>query len=178
MPSEVNTTPLQRATRKPVALMCLWALTACGGAEEVPSAMSPSPASPSPQASPTEEPIPLVAPKGCRPNGAQLEISALNASWLDEKGRPIPAGKACLAAPADEPFEITLHNDPNTEGTLNANHNVSIYTDSTAAEEVFFGDLAYPGESTTYDVPALPPQLYFFRCDVHPADMTGVLLVR
>ena len=30
----------------------------------------------------------------------------------------------------------------------------------------------------TYDVPALEPGTYFFRCDVHPGQMTGTFVVK
>jgi len=54
-------------------------------------------------------------------------------------------------------------------------HNVAIYTDESAGESLFAGELI---SSTTivYQVPALEPGLYFFRCDLHP-EMNGTLVV-
>ena len=56
-----------------------------------------------------------------------------------------------------------------------APHNVAIYTDASAAESLFVGELV---SSTTivYQVPALEPGTYFFRCDLHP-EMNGTLVV-
>jgi plastocyanin len=71
-----------------------------------------------------------------------------------------------LSAPADEPFQIAFDNQ---EG---APHNVAIYRDSSAAEKVF-GEDPFGGPAVVvYEVPALAPGTYFFRCDVHP-EMSG-----
>lgn len=56
-----------------------------------------------------------------------------------------------------------------------APHNVAIYTAESAGESLFAGELI---SSTTvlYQVPALEPGTYFFRCDLHP-EMNGTLEV-
>ncbi len=77
--------------------------------------------------------------------------------------------QSTITVPAGEAFTLAL---VNLEA---AQHNVAIYTDSSASESLFVGD--YVGEGTTvYDVPALEPGEYFFRCDLHP-EMTGTLIV-
>ena len=73
-----------------------------------------------------------------------------------------------LSAPADEPFQIVFDNQ---EG---APHNVAIYRDSSASEEVFGEDPISGPAVVVYEVPALTAGTYFFRCDVHP-DMSGDL---
>jgi plastocyanin len=73
-----------------------------------------------------------------------------------------------LSAPADEPFQIAFDNQES------APHNVAIYRDSSAAEKVFGSEPFSGPKVVTYDVPALAPGTYFFRCDVHP-DMSGEL---
>jgi plastocyanin len=74
-----------------------------------------------------------------------------------------------VRAPAGSPFEIRFENTD--EGTP---HNVAIYTDESAAEGFFSGDLVDGPATVTYDVPALDEGVYFFRCDVHP-QMNGTL---
>ncbi len=118
-------------------------------------------------------PSPLVAPTGCEPNGSAIEISTVNEKWVGAGTH----GNYCLGAPADEPFTVTVHNDPHHQGFFSPNHNFSIYIDASISDQLFYGDLVYPGDSTTYDVTALSAGLYVFRCDIHPARMTGVLLV-
>ena len=84
-------------------------------------------------------------------------ISANNLRF-DQASVTVPAGKA---------FQLTFTNH---EG---APHNVAIYSDASAASNLFRGDIV-SGGSTVYNVPALPAGSYFFRCDVHP-DMQGTI---
>jgi plastocyanin len=79
----------------------------------------------------------------------------------------------CLAAPANKAFTIEFMNmDP---GML---HNISIYADSNASQALFVGEMVTGPGSVTYRVKALPPGTYFFRCDVHPTQMTGTFVVK
>jgi plastocyanin len=74
-----------------------------------------------------------------------------------------------LTSPAGKPFALAFENED--EGVQ---HNVAIYRDASAKGALFVGDLV-PGPTTvTYDVPALDPGGYYFRCDVHP-QMNGTL---
>lgn len=74
-----------------------------------------------------------------------------------------------LVAPAGEPFQMRfLNEDPGVQ------HNVAIYTDESVTESLFVGDLIPGTSSGTYDVAALEPGSYYFRCDVHPV-MDGTL---
>jgi cytochrome c oxidase subunit 2 len=78
-----------------------------------------------------------------------------------------------LQGPPDQPFAVELDN--RDEGTM---HNFSVYTDASAQQALFVGDI-FPGvEARTFQVPALESGEYFFRCDVHPTTMTGTLRVR
>jgi plastocyanin len=74
-----------------------------------------------------------------------------------------------LAAPAGRPFQIAFDNQES------APHNVAIYRDSSAGEKIFGSDPFSGPASVVYDVRALEPGTYFFRCDVHP-DMSGQLI--
>lgn len=55
-------------------------------------------------------------------------------------------------------------------------HNVAIYTDESASDALFTGELVTGVDSATYDIPALDAGSYFFRCDVHPT-MHGTVTV-
>jgi len=98
----------------------------------------------------------------CAPSGPKLDVSAQNFQF----------DTTCLAAPANRPFTITLHNDD--AGQL---HNVAIYTDSSVTTPLFQGKLIQGVGTGTYDVKALTPGRYFFRCDVHP-QMNGTFNVK
>ena len=74
-----------------------------------------------------------------------------------------------LTAPAGEAFVLTFDNEDD-----GVPHNVAIYTDESAAEGLFVGDVVDGPRTVTYDVPALDPGTYYFRCDVHP-QMNGTV---
>ena len=74
-----------------------------------------------------------------------------------------------LTAPAGEDFTLALVNEDTVP------HNVAIYTDSSASEEIYIGEYVTDG-TIVYDIPALEAGEYFFRCDLHP-EMTGTLIV-
>ncbi|MDQ4133367.1 MAG: cupredoxin domain-containing protein [Actinomycetota bacterium] len=72
---------------------------------------------------------------------------------------------------ADTPALIHFKNDDP------APHNVAIYTDETAQQDIFIGGVIIgPNKSIEYDFRAPPPGEYFFRCDVHP-NMAGKVAV-
>jgi plastocyanin len=75
-----------------------------------------------------------------------------------------------VSVPASAPFAIVLVNQ---DGGVP--HNVSIYRDASAHTALFKGGIVTGPRSVTYRVRPLPAGTYFFRCDVHPAQMTGTL---
>lgn len=128
---------------------------------EGPPAEAPGEAAapPPPPASPPASP----PPAGCAPSGTALRVVA----------EGIAFDQGCLAAPAGNPFSIEFTNDD-----PGIPHNVAIYTDPSAATPLFVGEI-FPGpDARTYEVPALDPGTYFFRCDVHPTQMTGTFVVQ
>jgi hypothetical protein len=116
-------------------------------------------AAPSP---PPEAAAPAPPSEGCEPAGATVEVTAQGTAFDTN----------CLAAPAQDPFEILFSNQDEA-----VPHNVAIYTDSSATESLFVGD-TFPGpDEQTYQVPPIETGDYFFRCDVHPTQMTGTFVV-
>jgi plastocyanin len=57
-------------------------------------------------------------------------------------------------------------------------HNVAIYTTPEAQEMIFQGPIIQGGSDTQDRFQAPPAGSYFFRCDVHPTQMTGTVVVR
>lgn len=109
---------------------------------------------------------PVVLPSGtgssgaCSPHGTTVNIS----------GHDFAFDPRCVAAPADTPFQLVFDD---TQGS----HNVAVYPDNTASTALFTGTIVTGPRTITYRVPALPAGTYFFRCDVHPTQMTGALRV-
>jgi nitrite reductase (NO-forming) len=99
----------------------------------------------------------------CAPGGTKLTIDASNAAFSTD----------CLAAPAGKAFTIAFDNRD-----AGVPHNVSIYTDDSASQALFTGELVSGPKKIVYQVPALDPGTYFFRCDVHPTTMTGTFVVK
>jgi len=56
-------------------------------------------------------------------------------------------------------------------------HNVSIFSDAAEKHTVLKTPIVSGGEQQAYPIPPLKPGTYWFRCDVHPSQMQGVMLV-
>ena len=97
----------------------------------------------------------------CSPSGSALRIQAQNLHF----------DRNCLAAPANQPFTITLNNQEN-----GIPHNVSIYPNGQAGNALFKGGIVTGVQSTVYRVQGLSAGRYYFQCDVDP-DMNGVLRI-
>ncbi|HEX7163772.1 MAG TPA: cupredoxin domain-containing protein [Trebonia sp.] len=98
----------------------------------------------------------------CAPSGTSLQVSAMNVKF----------DKSCLAAPAGQAFTITFNNQD-----AGVPHDVAIYTNSSATTTLFKGAVVTGPTTTTYHVPALKAGTYYFRCDIHPTQMTGTFVV-
>ena len=78
-----------------------------------------------------------------------------------------------ISLPAGQASTIALDNQ---DGGIP--HNISIWTDdSFSGDPLFTGDLVTGVATTDYDIPALDPGTYAFRCDVHPTTMMGTVTV-
>ncbi|HET7027819.1 MAG TPA: cupredoxin domain-containing protein [Candidatus Limnocylindrales bacterium] len=99
--------------------------------------------------------------------------SASGAASLSLTAQNVAFDKKDLTAPAGQAFSLSFDNQDS-----GIPHNVAIYTDNTATNNLFRGDTVTGPTTTTYAVPALPAGTYYFRCDVHPTIMFGTLTVK
>ncbi len=101
------------------------------------------------------------AASGCPGGATPGQITARN----------IQFDRNCLSVKGNTPFTLTFINQDSIP------HNVSIFQGGDASgPNVFRGEIFARGQRT-YRVPALRPGRYFYHCDVHPAAMTGTLVV-
>jgi plastocyanin len=141
---------------------------AAGGPQFAPVGPSPASQAPQPSSSPQAGPS---AGATCQPSGStRLTVSALVGASV--KG----FAETCLAVPAGKDFTVTFKNEDT--GVL---HTWALFTDPRAAQRL--GGAASASEAITgpdqktYQLKALQPGTYFYRCDVHPTVMTGTFVV-
>lgn len=71
--------------------------------------------------------------------------------------------------------QVTVNFDNQDSGVK---HNVAFYTDSSASTTIYKGQVITGPNKTTYTFTApSTPGTHFFRCDIHPATMTGQFVV-
>ncbi len=141
--------------RMPLALGLAGAmlLTACGGGPEPTPAASP-PADTRPDGREPDQ-GPAV------PSPVQIELEAEDISF-DQESMTAPAG-----------VEVTMEFKNRDE----VPHNFALYESEEAQNEIFSGEIIEEGETTyRFQTPEESGE-YFFRCDVHPQEMTGTFVV-
>jgi plastocyanin len=115
---------------------------------------------------------PLPSPTGTAPPCLPPSASTTSASISAQN---IAFNINCLAVVPEKPFTVAFDNADTSP------HNFAIYTDSSATK--LLGGAKSPSEivaagaKVTYDVSPLKPGIYFFRCDIHPTQMTGTFVV-
>ena len=153
----------RRQHRRRVAGAVLLALALAGGVVAVPLLRPREPAAPIgvPPARPS--PSTLAPGHGCPAPATTVQLTAKNIAF----------DPTCLAAVAGKPLTLKLDNKEAVP------HNVSIFEGPDANSRQVFTRPPFRGPRVrTYQVPALQPGRYLFRCDVHPNLMQGKLIVR
>jgi plastocyanin len=134
------------------------ALTACTSTSYSTPTNAPTPTPPSTSTQNSNTP-PAPAPGG---QAVTVNISSLNYRF-DKSNITVPAGA-----------NVTMVYE-NKEAVP---HNVAIYTTPAATEVIFKGEVITGPKTITYNfIAPTTPGDYFFRCDVHPAVMTGTFTV-
>ncbi len=111
----------------------------------------------------------LSGPAPCLPTSTALRLSARGLLFSTGIG-------GCLAAPELTPFSISFDNMDR-----GVQHNVGIFAGprmySINSPTLFRGRLVEGPGTVVYQVPALPPGLWTFHCDIHPDQMYGAFVV-
>ncbi|HZD79089.1 MAG TPA: cupredoxin domain-containing protein [Actinomycetota bacterium] len=94
-----------------------------------------------------------------------------SAATLHLVAKDIAFDQTKLSAPAGKGFTIAFDNQD-----AGLQHNVQIFDNKDfSGDPVFDGELTTGPEQIDYEVPALDAGTYYFRCVVHPSQMTGEL---
>ena len=118
------------------------------------------------KASPTPTSSPTPSPSATTPPGA--------ASNIDLTAQNIAFDKTTITVKAGSQVTINFNNKDS-----GVPHNFALYTDSSAKQNIFRGDIVTGAGTAVYKFTApSTPGTYFFRCDVHPTQMTGQFIVQ
>ncbi len=98
----------------------------------------------------------------CAPTGSSITLTAQHITW----------DKACIAAVAGKPIQITINNKD-----AGIAHNFAIWVDSSLKHRLFQTPNVTGPATKTFTAPALPPGKYYFQCDVHGPAMSGTLVI-
>ena len=80
--------------------------------------------------------------------------------------------KSTITVPAGAQITINFDNQDSMQ------HNFALYTDSSATRSIFVGQIITKSAITYKFTAPSTPGTYFFRCDVHPAIMTGTFIAQ
>jgi len=93
---------------------------------------------------------------------------------VDLTAENIKFDKSTITVPAGATVTVNFNNKDS-----GVPHNFAVYADSSASQNIFKGDTVTGPATTTYTFTApATPGTYFFRCDVHPQQMTGDFVVQ
>ena len=127
------------------------------------------------QATATVIPMTTTAPTTVPPTTATTATTAAGgAASVDLTAQNLAFDKSTITVPAGA--TVTVHFNNMDSGVP---HTFSVYSDSSASTTIFKGQRITGPSTTTYTFTApSTPGTYFFRCDVHPTQMTGQFIVR
>jgi plastocyanin len=116
----------------------------------------------------------VLACGGGKADIAALATSAADATpsaALEIQAKGTKFNTDTLVVPAGREVVLSLDNqDP-------ATHNLAVYTDKDAGQNLYRGDLFEGREARDYVFQAPAAGVYYFRCDAHP-DMDGVFIAK
>lgn len=105
-----------------------------------------------------------MTPTNASSNKVVVNIAAKNIAF----------NTSTITVPANA--QVTINFDNQDQGVQ---HNIAVYTDSSAKTSIYVGKLITGLAKTTYTFTApSKPGTYFFRCDTHPTKMTGQFIVK
>ncbi|MCC7565374.1 MAG: cupredoxin domain-containing protein [Methanomicrobiaceae archaeon] len=120
-----------------------------------------------------EEAAPTETPTEATPTPAEPSPAAPETVTVDLVAEGIAFDTDTITVPAGA--EVTMNFENRDPGIP---HNFAAYMTPAATDSIFVGEIITGPATTTYTFTAPEePGTYFFRCDAHPAQMTGDFIV-
>lgn len=115
-----------------------------------------------------------TAQNGPVANGAAGNASAGKTATVNIVAKNVAFDMNTITVPAGAQVTVNFDNQDSE-----VPHNVAFYTDSSASKTIYKGQVITGPNKTAYTFTA-PSQAgtYFFRCDIHPTQMTGKFVVQ
>jgi plastocyanin len=148
-----------------MALVALGLLAAaCGGGDPAPTTPPGTGTSPTTSVPPSTTPSATASPSGSPSGGDAFEVEAEDLSFSVDS--------LTVAAGSQVGIEFKNRDD----GTP---HNFAVYGSADATQALFSGEIVTGSADTVYTFQApSEPGTYQFRCEVHPTQMSGDLIVQ
>ena len=129
-----------------------------------------------PPVSTTSIPVPstTTAPPATLPPGAGQTVT------IDLSAKNMTFNTSVISVPAGATVVVNFSNlEPKGSAQLTGiPHNFAVYENADAKTPIFVGEIITGGQNITYTFSApIKAGTYVFRCDVHPAVMTGKFIV-
>lgn len=126
----------------------------------------------SPTATVTSTPTATASPTATTSPTATASPTAGTAT-VNLTAQNLAFNMSTITVPAGRQVTVNFNNMDN-----GIPHNFAVYTSAAATTPIFVGNII-TGPATTYTFTApSTPGSYFFRCDVHPTQMTGTFIVQ
>jgi cytochrome c oxidase subunit II len=119
-------------------------------------------------------PTPGASPPTSSPTTPGASPTTPAAVTIDLTAQNIAFDKTTITVKAGSQVTINFNNKDS-----GMPHNFAVYTDQNATQTIFKGNIITGPATATYTFTApANPGTYFFRCDVHPTQMTGQFIVQ
>jgi plastocyanin len=117
--------------------------------------------------------LPVYAAGSSMANNTSSTNASMNKTVVNLTAKNIAFNTSTITVPASA--NVTVNFDNQDSGIP---HNFAVYETSAAQSVIFKGEIITGPAKTTYTFTAPDaPGTYFFRCDVHPTQMTGQFVV-
>jgi plastocyanin len=117
--------------------------------------------------------LPVYAAGSSMANNTSSTNASMNKTVVNLAAKNIAFNTSTITVPAGA--NVTVNFDNQDSGIP---HNFAVYETSAAQNTIFKGEIVTGPKKTTYTFTAPDkPGTYFFRCDVHPTQMTGQFVV-